>query len=217
MAAVALLGATAFVAIFHARGHAVSTVRGTSAIQRLVIGDDEHSARRHFYRNHPGRQPLNWRIAEEAIEYYERQPMGRFVLHQNDCSDYTDSIVDEALGYGARDSRGSDQHTAMNDSRLWNVIVWDGVEPLLPGDVVSVRHSPWYAPDPDACGHVGIIGADSMVYDWTKLRSWKAPRYGRNSVEWFTSNSPTPGNVWVWRLRPRYRYMVAPLPVGGDG
>ena len=210
----ALAAVLAVAAIIYAGEHPVCNAPGVLAARRTVLGDDEASARRYFYENHPDEKPLNWRIAQTAVEYYERRPMGKFTLHQNDCSDFTDSIVDEALGYGARDSRNSDKHIAMTNRLLWDVVVWDGVEPILPGDVVSVRHSPWYAPNPHSCGHVGIVGSDGMVYDWTKLIAWEKPRYGRNTVEWFTKNSPTPGNVWVWRLRPRYRYMVDPLPPG---
>ncbi len=207
----------AVAAIIYAGEYPVFNVPGVLAARQTILGDDEESARRHFYENHPDEKPLNWRIAQKAVEYHERRPMGKFVLHKNDCSDFTDSIVDEALGYGARDGRASEEHIAMTNRLLWDVLVWDGVEPLLPGDVVSVRHSPWYAPDPESCSHVGIIGSDGMVYDWTKLISWEKPRYGRNTVEWFTKNSPAPGNVWIWRLRPRYRYMVDALPDAPEG
>lgn len=215
-AVVALAVVLAVAAIIYAGEYPVCNVPGVLAARQTILGDDEEAARRHFYENHPNEKPLNWTIARTAVEYHERRPMGKFTLHQNDCSDFTDCIVDEALGYKAREARGSDRHIAMTNRLLWDVIVWDGAERLLPGDVVSVRHSPWYAPNPRSCGHVGIIGSDGMVYDWTKLIAWDSPRYGRNTVEWFTKNSPTPGNVWVWRLRPRYRYMLDPLPAAGD-
>ncbi len=187
---------------------------GSVRVPRLLMTFEQYEsqARQQFYREHPSEKPLNWKLAEKAIEFNRTRPMPKFVLHENDCSDFTDCIVDEALGYGARFKRGSGRHIAARQRRLWQVCVWDGKEPLLPGDMVSVRHSAWYAPDPEACGHVGIIGADGMVYDWTKLRSWRQPRYGRNTVQWFVRHSTELGQVRIWRLHPAYRYLVKPVP-----
>ncbi len=187
---------------------------GSVRVPRLLMTFEqyERQARQQFYRNHPSEKPLNWKLAEKAVEFNRTRPMPKFVLHENDCSDFTDCIVDEALGYVARFKRGSGRHIAARQRQLWQVFVWDGKEPLLPGDMVSVRHSAWYAPDPEACGHVGIIGADGMVYDWTKLRSWRQPRYGRNTVQWFVRHSTELGQVRIWRLHPAYRYLVKPVP-----
>jgi len=177
----------------------------------------EAMARRHFFRHHPGEKPLNWRLAEKAVEFHHTQPMGKFILQQNDCSDFVDCITDDALGYTARFKRGSTEHVATHIRSLWRLFYWDQRAPLMPGDIISVRHSPWYDPSPDSCWHVGIIGSDGQVYDFVKLKSWRTARYGRNSLLWFVRNSRGPEQVIVWRLHPRYRYRLSPLPgVAGD-
>ncbi len=176
----------------------------------------EARARRHFCQHNSGEKPLNWRLAEVAEEFHEKKPMGQFILHSNDCSDFTDAIADEALGYKARFNRDSNEHVAANMRDLWMYIYWDGAEPLIPGDMISVRHSPWYPPDPNACSHVGMLGTDGMVYDWTKLKSWKQPRYGCNSVKWFIHNCSEPGQIRVYRLRPQYRYCIRHIPESPD-
>jgi hypothetical protein len=182
----------------------------------MTFEEYESQAQQQFYRNHPSEKPLNWKPAEKAVEFNRTRPMPGFVLHENDCSDFTDCIVDEALGYGARFKRGSGHHIAATHPQLWQVFVWDGKQPLLPGDMISVRHSPWYPPNPQACGHVGIIGADANVYDWTKLQSWRQACYGRNTVQWFVRHSTEPGQVRIWRLHPAYRYLIKPLPEAGS-
>lgn len=171
----------------------------------------ERRARSQFYREHPGEKPLNWAIARTACRMSESRCMGPFSLHENDCSDFVNCVVDEALGYGPRFERDGD-HTGSRISRIWYWFKWNGAEPLLPGDIVSVRHSPWYPPDPDACSHVGVIGADSRVYDWTKLVSWNEPRYNRVATSKFVRNCRVPGEVRVRRLHPKYRYGLASVP-----
>jgi len=183
-------------------------------VRRPAFTDPEVAARRDFYRNHPGEQPLNWQIGRTAEAFHRMRPMGRFRLHKNDCSDYVDCIVDEALGAKARFQRSSDRHLLSPQRRLWDVFYWDRREPLLPGDAVSVEHSPHYDPYEGAIWHVGVIGADGRVYDWSKLRSWSSDRYGCNSVEWFTRHATGPRSVVVWRLKAVYRYKARPLPLG---
>jgi hypothetical protein len=171
----------------------------------------ERRARSHFYRHHPGQRPLNWEVANVARRMHADRPMGTFSLHENDCSDFVDCAIDEALGYGPRyDRRGG--HIGRNLDDLWHTFAWDGAQALVPGDIIRVRHSPWYPPDPDACSHVGLIGPDGMVYDWTKLKSWNQARYNRVSVSEFVRNCRVPGQVWVWRLHPKYRYRIAAIP-----
>jgi hypothetical protein len=169
-------------------------------------------AKRQFYRGCPGQKPLNWKIGAKAEEFYRTQPMGRF---KNDCSDFTEAVVDDALGARARFRRRSDRHVLMRKWRLWDVFYWDREEPLLPGDIVSVEHSPHYEPYEGAIWHVGVLGTDSMIYDWTKLKVWPKDRYGRHSIEWFTRHAHGPRSVEVWRLRDVYRFRGSPLPIDG--
>ncbi len=199
-------------ALFHHLEPAADAARLSPPVMVLAPQHYEAWARQHFFTRHSGDKPLNWKLAEKAAEFYENQPMGKFVLQENDCSDFVDCIVDEALGYGARFNRDSDSHVAARTRGIWQSFYWDGQMPLLPGDILSVRHSPWYHPDPESCWHVGIIGADGKVYDFVKLKSWSAARYGRKSVEWFIRHSNGPRQLRVWRLHPRYRYCVSPLP-----
>jgi hypothetical protein len=172
----------------------------------------EAQARAEFLRAHPGEKPLNWRIAEVAEEFHRTQPMGRFVLDKNDCSDFVDCIADEALGVGARFRRNSDQHLYAGRRDVWQWRYWDRRSPLLPGDIVSVRHSPWYAPHETLHSHVGVIGTSGQVCDFTKLISWRTARYGHNPVSWFVRNSPGATEIVIQRLAPEYRYMVRELP-----
>jgi hypothetical protein len=169
-------------------------------------------ARREFERRHPGEKPLNWRIAAKAVEFRRTRPMGRFVLDRNDCSDFVDAILDDALGAQARFRRHSAVHL-LAGRRIWDFFYWDRRTPLQPGDELCVRHSPWYEPYESRLWHVGIIGSDGMVYDWTKLVTWPEARYGRNSVEWFVRHCPDPKEVVVVRLAPQYRYAIEPLPL----
>lgn len=185
--------------------------------------DCEQWARAQFMRRHPRERPLNWAIAEAAMRFHETKPMGRFVLGLtpgewgNDCSDFVECAIDEGLGVGARFSRNSDDHIYGRDPRLWDRFYWRPDITVQPGDLVSIRHSPWYAPHDDACWHVGIIGADGMVYDFTKLRSWKEPRYGRNDFDWFVRHSLSDQQVIIWRLAAKYRYLIEPLPAPNPG
>jgi len=186
--------------------------RPPDAVQRL-FSPSEKQLRAAFYKDHAGGKPLNWAIAEMADEMHESKPMGKFVLHENDCSDFMEAVVDEGLGATARFKRESDRHILTRRSGLWNVFYWDRKAPLLPGDQVSVRHSPHYAPKDGSIGHCGLIGSDGNVRDWSKLRSWSTDRYGSNSVEWFTRHSPGPREVVITRLRPEYRYLAKPVPL----
>jgi hypothetical protein len=176
--------------------------------------DPDLAARRDFYRNHAGEKPLNWAIGRKAQEFHRSRPMGRFRLNRNDCSDYVDCIVDDALGAQARFRRHSNRHVLSTRRDLWDIFYWNRREPLQPGDLVSVEHSPHYEPYEGAIWHVGVIGADGQVYDWSKLRSWPTDRYGRNDVVWFTRHATGPRSVVIWRLRAVYRYKGRPVDLG---
>jgi len=174
----------------------------------------EARAKARFAREHPGADPLNVAIGKAVIRLYKARPMGRFVLglgwddKGNDCSDFVKCCVDEGLGLRARFKRGSPDHIIGDSLRYQYDIAWDHAQPLLPGDIISVKHSPWYEPYPGACWHVGIIGADGMVYDFVKLKSWPQARYGRNKPEWFVQHSQGLSEVIVRRLLPEYRYRL---------
>ncbi|MCS6861302.1 MAG: hypothetical protein NZT92_13380, partial [Abditibacteriales bacterium] len=92
--------------------HALAPPRWSPPGQRYFVsawtGYDESGAREKFLREHPNEKPLNWAIGKVAMEFYKSRPMGKFVLHQNDCSDFVECIIDEALGVQARFKRGSD-------------------------------------------------------------------------------------------------------------
>jgi len=186
---------------------------GATSVARSYRGRTEAELRQDFYRKHPGEKPLNWPIAEKADAMHEAEPMGKFVLHKNDCSDYMEAVVDDALGAQARFKRDSDTHILTRTRKLWDVYYWDGKTPLLPGDQVSVAHSPHYPPKAGSIGHCGIIGTDGQVRDWSKLKSWSGSRYGRNSVEWFTRHAPPPRGVVISRLRAEYRYEARRIPL----
>jgi hypothetical protein len=186
---------------------------GVPTVHRLT----EAEARARFAREHPGEKPLNWAIAEAAPRFRQSRPMGRFVLGLggrwgNDCSDFTAACVDEGLGAGARFKRASKHHIYGEDARLFEWFWWRPGATILPGDQLHIRHSPWYTPSEDACWHVGLVGPDGQVYDFTKLKRWNGPRYGRNSVDWFTRHSRGAKQVLVSRLHWKYRYRVEPLP-----
>lgn len=178
----------------------------------------EEWARREFLRCHPGDKPRNWEVARAAERLYKAKPMGKFVLGLrkgywgNDCSDFVACAIDDGLGVRARFRRGSDQHLLGEDRRLWEESDWTPGMAVQPGDVVSVRHSPWYAPTDASCSHVGIVGTDGMVYDFVKLRRWSDARYGRSDFDWFVRHNPSPGQVVIRRLNAAYRYRVDPLP-----
>lgn len=179
-----------------------------------TIAMREQRARARFAREHPDGQPLNVAIGRAAVRFHETKPMGKFVLglgwddRGNDCSDFVKCVVDEGIGLKARFKRDSDRHLIGDSYRYQYDFYWDRAAPLLPGDIVSVQHSPWYDPYPGACWHVGIIGADGMVYDFVKLKRWKEARYGRNKLEWFVRHAQGKGEVLVRRLLPEYRYRV---------
>jgi len=171
----------------------------------------EQWARQEFERNHPGGKPLNWKIAETAEAYVQAQPMGKFVLYSNDCSDFADSVLDDALGLRARFRRNSKYHLAAVDN-IWQFFDWEPGISLIPGDEINVRHSPHYPPSSGEVRHCGVVGPDGMVYDWTKLKRWRTHRYGRHSVAWFTQNARGAHEITVRRLLPQYRYMIEPVP-----
>ena len=174
------------------------------------------AARARFLREHPGEQPLNHAIGRAAQRFHRTRPMGAFVLGLttpgNDCSDFCAACVDEGLGVGARFNRGSTQHLLGERPDLFETFWWRPGFVLLPGDQLAVAHSPHYEPYPGACWHVGIVGADGWVYDFSKLRRWRAPRYGRHEAAWFLQHSRGHHEALVERLHWRYRYRVAPLP-----
>ncbi len=167
---------------------------------------------------HPGEKPLNHAIAEAVVKLHEEQPMGTFVLglqagqRGNDCSDFTAAAIDDGLGVQARFRRDSDAHLYGERWNLFERFAWSPGVTVLPGDELSVRHSPWYEPSPDACWHCGLVGDDGRVYDFTKLKRWSSPRYGRHRFEEFIRHSQAPGQVFISRLKPEYRYLAKPLP-----
>lgn len=170
------------------------------------------SARERFLAAHPGEKPLNWAIGDVAGRFHRARPMGRFVLHENDCSDYAECIIDEALGVGARFKRGSQKHLIGERAGAFEYWYWQPGLAVQPGDLVSVAHSPWYAPQEGSIGHVGVIGSDGMIYDFAKLRRWKSARYGRHPFAWFVRHSTGPREVIIGRLKPEYRYRIDPIP-----
>lgn len=184
----------------------------------------EQWAREEFFRCYPGEKPLNWKIAATAERFYAEKPMGKFVLGVgpgewgNDCSDFVDCIIDEALGAGARCFRlGARDHRIGESLWYFSFFFWDGRSPVQPGDILSVRHSPWYPPDPEACWHMGVVGADGKVYDFVKLKSWSQARYGKHSFEWFVRHAPGKGQVSIGRLKPQYRYRIKQVHISGSG
>jgi len=124
-------------------------------------------------------------------------------------------VLDDALGAKARFRRGSERHILADEPSLWEFYRWEPTSALMPGDEVAVRHSPHYPPSDEAPWHRGIIGTDGMVYDWTKLKSWSGPRYGRYPIDWFLRYSHGRNEVIVRRLRPAYRYGIEPIPLHG--
>jgi len=177
----------------------------------------EAVARERFHSEHPGEKPLNWSIAAAAARFYKSRPMGKFVLGLqpgewgNDCSDFVACAVDEGLGVRARFARGSDAHIC-EGLALMDALYWRPGMVVQPGDIVSVRHSPWYEPYEGACWHVGVIGPDGDVYDFVKLRRWESARYGKSGFEWFVRHSRGSRDVVIERLRPEYRYGQKSLP-----
>lgn len=181
--------------------------------QMMSEEEYERWARQQFEAQYPGQKPLNWRIANTAKRFRAEKPMGKFVLNKNDCSDFVDCVVDDALGPKARFRRNSDQHVANYTPGLMKSFLWRRGDPVLPGDIVTVIHSPWYPPhEPPSIAHIGVVGPDGYVYDFVKLKVWSTYRYGRNSFTWFVRNSPGPTEVIITRLRPEYRYRVKTLP-----
>jgi hypothetical protein len=174
--------------------------------------DYETWAREKFLREHPNEKPLNWAIGEVAMRFYRNKPMGKFVLHKNDCSDFVECVIDEALGAKARFKRGSNVHLIGERAGVFDYWYWEPGQAVQVGDVIHVWHSPWYAPQPNTIGHVGILGADGKVYDFVKLRRWRKARYARHEFDWFVRHSLKPQEVVIGRLKPVYRYRVEPLP-----
>lgn len=178
----------------------------------------EADLRARFMAEHPDEQPLNHAIAEAVVQLHRERPMGTFRLGVeagvagNDCSDFTAAAIDDGLGAQARFRRDSPEHLYGERWSLFERRVWSPGVVVLPGDELSVRHSPWYEPYPEACWHCGLVGSDGQVYDFTKLKRWSSPRYGRHSFEQFIRHSRRPGEVVISRLRPEYRYLAKPLP-----
>jgi len=192
---------------------------GAAPIPPVVTNEAyEAWARACFERDHPGGKPLNWAIARAAVEFHSTRPMERFVLSVdgrswgNDCSDFVDCAVDEGLGVSARFRRGARDHAIGENPWYFAAMAWDATLPIQPGDIISVRHSPWYEPTEQSCWHCGLVGPDLAVYDFVKLKRWPEARYGRNSFDWFIRHSRAqPGQVQIDRLRPQYRYRIWPI------
>lgn len=182
--------------------------RWDASARRLV--PYEAWARSRFYREHPGEKPLNWRLGEKAVEFSQQQPLKPFVLHQNDCSDFVACIVDAALGAEPRIEYQRGKHTFIR-RHIWNRRYWRRGMAVQPGDIVSVAHSPWYDPYEGAIWHVGVLGSDGAVRDFTKLKSWRQARYGSHTFEEFIRHSKAPRQVIIWRLKPAYRYLLKPV------
>lgn len=204
------VGASALVAYSHWRGRPVT----------MSEAEFEAYARAEFAREHPGEKPLDWAIGAAAERFHKAQPMGKFVLSLesgkwgNDCSDFVNCAIDEGVGVKARFKRGSTQHLVGESFLHFRYVLWDRRSPLQPGDVLSVAHSPWYAPYAGANWHVGVVGTDGMVYDFVKLKSWLGPRYGRHTPEWFIRHAKGKLDVAVTRLRPEYAYKLKPVSPG---
>jgi len=179
----------------------------------------EAYAREQFLKRHPGEKPLNWAIAETAEQFRQSQPMGRFVLNENDCSDFVGCVVDHALGAGTRFERDSTDHALCGEGgslpgSLFLTKRLEDARPVQPGDIIGVYHSPWYPPHEDTIGHVGVVGPDGRVIDFVKLKSWSEARYGQSEFDWFIHNC-RPDEVVVSRLRPEYRYRMLDVPGAG--
>jgi hypothetical protein len=207
LAALALLGALAWVLA----PEAMASLR-LRAVRHVDADGFERQARMLFEERYPGEKPLNWQIARTARRLYEEQPMGRFVLHENDCSDFVGCIIDEALGAGARFNRGSEEHALCGEGgraprSLFEYQRLPDVGAVQPGDVVHVRHSPWYPPHDDSIGHVGVVGPDGDVIDFSKLKSWPSARYHEVHFDFFIQHND-PEEVVISRLRPEFRYRV---------
>ena len=177
----------------------------------------EVTAREHFHHEHPGEPPYHVRIARAAELFHQTRPMGTFVFNppspvHNACSDYCACCVDHGLGVGARFERQSDRHLLGDRDDLFEDYWWQPGFRLAPGDEVDVRHSPYYPPNPAACWHVGLVGTDGHVYDFSKLKRWPTPRYGRQSFAEFTRNSHGEHEIMIRRLRWEYRYGAWPIP-----
>jgi len=211
-AAAALLGLILFVVV---KRDLLAWVSRPRLVGPRLMTEEEYErwARQRFEAKYPGQKPLNWRIANVAKRFHAEQPMGKFVLDENDCSDFVDCIVDDALGPKARFRRNSHEHIANYTPGLMMSLYWKSGDAVLPGDIVTVVHSPWYPPhEPPAIAHIGVAGPDGYVYDFVKLRSWPSARYGRNSFAWFVHNCPEYREVVLTRLRAEYRYRIRPLP-----
>jgi len=184
-------------------------------VRPMSAQEYERWARGQFLARYPDQKPLNWAIGRSAEEFRATKPMGKFVLHENDCSDFVGCVVDHALGAGARFERDSEQHALCGAGGAldWRLFVsrWlTDLDAVQPGDVVGMRHSPWYPPREESIGHVGVIGTDGYAYDFVKLKSWSEARYGRTKFEWFIRNNQ-PEEVVISRLRPEYRYRIIEL------
>ncbi len=207
---VALIGAC----VWGFREHARPQSRADIA-HRTAPRDVEWEARRIFEQRYPDQKPLNWRIAEVAERLYHEEPMGRFVLHENDCSDFVGCVVDEALGPGARFNREGNEHAlcgkgGVEPRSLFEIRRLPKMGVVQPGDIVHVRHSPWYPPNDESIGHAGVIGPEGRVIDFSKLKSWASARYHCISFERFIQHN-APDEVVIGRLRPEYRYRLVDI------
>jgi hypothetical protein len=191
----------------------------------LPLGRLLESPQQAFYRHHPGEKPLNWKIAAAAEKIRTEQAMGKFRLGiepgklGNDCSDYVACAVDEGLGLGGRCYHPEREDHVILSSLDWSrayrymdYFYWRPGTVVMPGDMVRVTHSPHYAPHPGACSHVGIVGTDGLVYDFSKLKRWPEARYGTSEFSWFTRHCGD-REVVIGRLKDVYRFLQRPIAV----
>jgi hypothetical protein len=215
-----LVVGTVEIGLIHRLASVGSSRASASLLRRIsyaLQGNTETQMRERFLAEHPHEKPLNWAMGQVAVQFHKSQPMGRFVLHKNDCSDFVECVIDESLGVKARFKRGSDVHLIGLRSDVFDSWYWTPGEAVMPGDVLSVEHSPWYAPYEGAIWHVGIVGADGMVYDFTKLRRWREAKYGRHTFDWFVRHSNYEGGIIIGRLKAEYRYRVKGKEGEGGG
>lgn len=143
------------------------------------------------------------KIAATARRFHSTKPMPKFELHKNDCSDFVACVVDEALGVGARRS-AHESHKIIphriSDNPCFKTFNWRPGIMVRAGDIVQVRHSPYYPRSNDSSiWHVGVVGDDMRVYDFAKIIRWPKARYGAHSFDRFTCNSRPNGEIQISR------------------